>query len=101
MPRACRGLHAIFLIWRAAPILACGTNLQGWKNARTEIEWIQEYRRIETQTITGARAEKLFPERGIRMLQNKARIPCFMPAPYHLGVCAAPAGSVNKLDALV
>ena len=74
---------------------------EGWKNARTEIEWIEEYRKIETQKITGASAEKLIPERGVRMLQDEARIPRFMSTPYHLGICAAPAGSVNKLDALV
>jgi hypothetical protein len=46
-------------------------------------------------------AEKLFPKGGIRALQNKARIPCFMPSPYHLGICTAPAGSMYKLNALM
>jgi hypothetical protein len=73
----------------------------GKTHRQKSLRWIEEYRRFETQTTTCARARKLFPESRIRVLQNKSRIPSFMPAPHHLSIRAAPAGSVNKLDALV
>jgi hypothetical protein len=72
------------------------------REGRDYVNEIEEYqRRIQTQKITAASAEKLFPKRGIRVFQNEARIPGFMPSPYHLSVCTAAAGSMNKLNALM